>query len=541
MKVRLKHERLARALAESPVTLNRWAQRMGLRSGHLSQLANGRRPYPTARTRRKLLDALGLGFDDLFEVEAPTPASPAPVEPRRFSEDGAPQPRPRQHDLGRQAGMSGWWLDLRFAVRGLAKRPGYAAAAVLTLALGIGVNLTIFSVVNAILLKSLPHRDPDRLFVAFTTTAERDGQGNFSWPDYLDFRERLEGVMDLAVWDWEPFSLAGGDRPMRVEGGRVTSNFAQIVGVDMLRGRFFSEAERVSDESLLVIGERLWRSSFGADEAIVGREVILDGRAATIVGVAPSHLDVISDVQIFVPLRASAEPRNRRFHWLDGHARLAPGVTEAQARDRFRAVAAELAAEYPEHNEGRSADILSLRESRIGNGGRILLLLLGVAVAILLIVCANVANLLLARGAARRHEISVRAALGADRLRLARQLMTESGLLTVLGLGLGALAAVAGRKALLAFGPETTVPPWADLSLDFRVLAFAVGVAGGAMLLFGGAPAILQSRALAPTARSGRAATAGGWSVKRLLVVAQVAISFVLLVGSGLMLQSSSR
>ncbi len=535
MKIRLKHERLAQEMAKRPVTLNRWAQRLGLRSGHLSQLTNGKRPYPTARTRRKLLEGLGIDFEELFDLEVP-PQERDTASRARFSEAGATQPRRRHRRYGRETSMSGWLFDLRSAFRSLARRPGFALAAILTIAIGIGANVALFTGVNAALFKAYPYDEPDRLFQAFSTTQSRQ-QSNLSWPDSVDLRERLQGVLDLAVWDWEPFSLAGGDRPQRLGGAQVTSNYAEVIGVEMLKGRFFTDEEERSGASVLVIGEALWRGTFGSDPAIVGREVLLNGRSAIVVGVAPRSLNAIDDASLFVPLAPVADSIPRFAHWLGGFARLAPGVPYERARERLEAVAAQLAAEYPDSNEGTGAGLLSLREARVGPVRTMFLTLLGVVIIVLLIVSANVANLLLSRGTSRQEELSLRAALGAGRGRLARLLLLESAWIALAGLSLGVLLGFLGARGLIGMLPTEHVPAWLDPSPDATVALYAIVATLVTMGLATLIPAARLSRTSSAITHGGRSRMVGG-RMRSGLVVAEVALSCILLLGAGLMIRS---
>ena len=545
MRVRLKHERLAQELAQSPLTLNRWARRMHLSSGHLSQLANGQRLYPTAATREKLLAGLGLEFDDLFELEPPKAgdartrpseqAQPAPAS--RFSEAGASQPQLRSRARFKEHSMSGWRFDLRCAARSLLKRPGYAAFAIATLALGIGANVALFTAVNAVLFKAYPYEQPDRLYAAYSTTVDSGSRGSLSLPNAVEIRERLVGLMDLTAFDWEPFSLAGGDRPLRVGGGQVMSNYARVIGVAMLQGRFFTEEEAQTRAPVLVLGEALWRNSFGSDPAIIGRVVDLDGVPSTVVGVAPAELDAIEDTQLFVPLPLSMDsPRGSR--WLGAFARLEKGASLPAVRDRFEQIALDLERSYPTANKDRRYFLVGLREDRVGPVRTMFLTLQAVVGVVLLIVCANVANLLLSRGASRRDELRLRSALGASRVALGRLVVFESLWIGLGGFLFGGLLGLWGSRALLDLFPDAAIPEWLSPSPDGRVLAFTVLTALLAILISAAGPALRYAGKLhhAPSLSTTRGAV-GGRSRKG-LVVAQVALSCVLLFGAGLLVRS---
>ena len=542
MKIRLKHMRLAEEMAKSPVTLNRWAQRMGLRSGHLSQLANGQRLYPTAKTRQKILDATGLEFEELFEIEAAKPRTRPSDPPARapkvarsfFSDVGSPAPRYRGKARRRDTLMSGWWFDCRSAARSLARRPGYALAAIATLALGIGANIALFTAVNAVLFKAYAYQSPERLMVLSSTDTETGFRSNLSLPNALDLRNELAGKIDVAAWDWEPFSLSGGDRPQRVGGAYVTADFDRVIGVPMVQGRFFNAEEAESEERVVVLTEELWLSSFGKDPAIVGRTVLLDGEPATVVGVAPSTLDVIDRAQLFVPL-ASWLVADRNSRWLGGYARLDEEVSLDQANDLLLRAAAQLEEQYPVANENRRYTLTDLREVRVGPTRTMFLTLQGVVAVVLLIVCANVANLLLSRGAARGDEMRVRSALGASKGLLARLVVFESAWLCLIGLAAGGILGIFGSRLLFRLVPDDNIPAWLQIDPDLRVATFAIGATLLTMVVSSFLPALRQAEA-------GGALSGGQRVVKgrasRLLVIAEVALSCVLLFGAGLLVRS---
>ncbi|HUP21523.1 MAG TPA: ABC transporter permease [Thermoanaerobaculia bacterium] len=431
--------------------------------------------------------------------------------------------------------------ELRLALRLLARQPGFALAAVATLAIGIGANFALFSLVNAALLRPYPYDDPERIVdVRGRKPAEGGGMyfSNWSWLNYLDLAERARGVIDLAAWDWEPFSLAGGDRPIRTGGGQVTANFFDVMGVRPLLGRTFTEEERAGDERLLVLGEAIWRNHFGSDPAIVGRAVTLDGAPATVLGVMPAHLDHPDMSAIWVPLRAGTDPQSRGSNWTRIYGRPAPGVEVASADERLRVIAQQLAADHPEFNEGLTSFVRSLREDEIGEGRPLFWVLLAVVVVVLLIVCANVANLLLSRSTERREEMALRAALGADRRRLLTQLLVEGAVLAALGVGAGVplgFLALRGARRLI----PVELPAWFDLSPDARVAGYTAGVAVAALVLSSLVPALRTSRPLsAAGSRRGAAGTVRAGRLRSSLVVAQVALSVLLLVGAVLMVKS---
>ncbi|HVS13213.1 MAG TPA: ADOP family duplicated permease [Thermoanaerobaculia bacterium] len=556
--MRLRHQRLAEELARRPLTLNRWAQRLGLASGHLSELVNGKRRYPTGRTRDKLLRGLELEFDELFEIVERGDVGDAgggrqrPPEPGRTPaawDLGATAPVPRRRALPdrrftrpKESDMGLLLQDLRHALRLLVRRPVFTVAAVLTLGIGVGANLGLFSLLNAVLLRPYPYHEPERL-VDVRPTFTREGGGtsvsNFSWLDYLDTAERAAGVIDLAAWDWEPFSLAGGDRPVRVAGGQVTANFLDVLGATPLLGRFFTESERAGDQQLVVLGESIWRNHFGADPGIVGRVVEMNGAPATVVGVLPATVSHPDAATLWVPLRASSAPESRGAHWLRAVGRPAPGVDREAAIGRLSAIAEQLAQEHPDHDEGMGMRVIPLRESEVGEAESLFWVLQGVALVVLLIVCANVASLLLSRSTERRGELAVRAALGAGRRRLTVQLLIETAVLALLGVALGVplgLAALRGARALI----PVELPAWFDPSPDARVALYTVAVAVAMVLLCGLAPALRGSRMLSASLRRDAASGVGAGRLRAALVVAQVALCAVLLVGAALMVRSFS-
>lgn len=548
MKVRLKHQRLARELARSPLTLNRWAQKMGLSSGHLSDLANGKRVYVRPKTRKKLMSGLGLSFDELFEIELPNIENPRPTAARRRPAARPTPPARHPVDIensGKGDGfMSDFLQDLRIAFRQMRRHPGFAAAAILSLAVGIGANTALFSMVNTVLWKPFPYPEPDRIVRVFSTT-ERFGLSNLSFPDYADLREQSTALQELAAVDWEPYGLSGGAEALRVGGGRVTAGFFSVMGVQPLLGRTFNEDEdRPDGEPVVVLGERIWKSYFGGDPDIVGRSVPINNQPRTVIGVMPSQLDQPDNARLWVPLARDRETSSRGSHWLQSVGRLKPGATVGQARVELSTLARRLEEEYPATNEGRGASVQTLREALIGDLRPVFLILLGVVALVLLIVCSNVANLLLARGVSRGREMAIRCALGAGGARVVRQLLTESAALAAIGGILGLLLGYWGAHGLKALVP-VELPAWVTFELDSQVLIFVLAVSLAAALLSGIFPAFQSLRFdVHNTLREG-----GGHSNSRLgrhrlraaLVTAEVALSAVLLIGAGLMIRNLTQ
>lgn len=433
--------------------------------------------------------------------------------------------------------------DLRFALRQLRRSPGFTAVAVVTLALGIGANTTVFSMVNAVLVRPLPFEEPERLVSVEGTHPSRPGEGmNLSYPDYLDIREEAETLSDVAVWDWRPFNLRGGGGTLFAGGAQVTASYFRTLGVEPLRGRVFTvEEDRAGGPRVVLLSEELWRTQFGGDPDVVGTQVRLDGTPHTVVGVMPSGIGFPERVRLWVPLQMTVERSPRGNRWLGGIARLASGATAESASAELDALAARLEEAYPDTNTDAGLRARPLREELLGEGlAPLFVLLLGSVGVLLLIVCANLANLLLARGAERERELAVRGALGASRGRLVRQLVTESTLLGGAGAALGWFLGQGGIDLVLRSVP-TEIPSWIRLEPDLRILVFVAGVSLLAVLFFGLVPAILTARRDLNAALREASSRGGGPGRGRLrsgLIVAEVALSLVLLVGAGLVLRS---
>jgi predicted permease len=436
--------------------------------------------------------------------------------------------------------------DLRYAARALRASPGFTLVAALTLALGVGANTAIFSVVHAVLLRPLPFAEPDRLVRAFTVN---DGiPGSMSPPDFLDFRAQNHVFQGLAAYDALDFTLTALGEPARLPGVSVTSGFFETLGVRPLLGRTFRAEESRPDRSRVVLlSHALWRQRFGGDPGVLGRTVTLDGRSYTVVGVMPPGFDYPARRELWTPIPEDEDftsEENRRGEYLAVIGRLRPGATLDQAAADLAALAGRLAREHPETNTAIGASVASLEEHLVRDVRRPLLVLLGAVAFVLLVACANVANLLLVRASARESELAVRAALGAGRLRLLRQLLTESLLLGTIGGGVGLLLASWGAAALVRLAPPG-IPRVEGVGMDGPVVVFALGVALLTALLFGTVPALQSTRpALAATLKEGGRGALGarhGARTRGLLVVAETALAVVLLVGAGLLLKSFVR
>ena len=434
--------------------------------------------------------------------------------------------------------------DLRYGLRGLAKNPGFTLVAVLTLALGIGANSAIFSVVNAVLLRPLPYREPERI-----VTALRGGWFPIAPANFLDWRAQQSAFEQIgAAQAWGP-TLTGRERPEQVGALQVTSDLFSVLGVSPALGRTFLPGEdQPGAGKVVVLSHHLWQRRFGGDPALVGQTITLNGDGYTVVGVMPAGFQFapfwVTNAELFAPLNLGPRAGDRAGQSLRVFARLKEGVTREQAQAEMNAISRRLEQQYPETNKNSDIRIDPLHEKVAGKVRPALLVLLGAVSFVLLIACANVANLLLARSAARRKEIAVRAALGAGRVRLIRQLLTESMLLGLAGGGLGLLLAGWGINLLVALSPAN-LPRVETISLDLRVAGFTLAVALATGLIFGLAPALQASKLDLNEAlkEGGRGSTEGlrRNRVRGALVVAEVALALVLLIGAGLMIRSFRR
>ena len=434
--------------------------------------------------------------------------------------------------------------DLRYAVRSYAKAPAFTLIILTTLALGIGASTAIFSMVNGILLQPLPLPDPDRLVYA----NEVNGKGvviSLAWPNYVDWRARAQSFQSLANSRDEPYTLTGVDRAQRLRGRRVTGNFFQTLGVSPVLGRGFTEEDdRPNTPPAVVISEPFWRTQLGADPAIIGRTLQLNDAAHTVVGVLPRDFQFVRPYDVFVSMGPMAGERNLldRGNHTGFYAlgRLKPGVSVEAAGAELRSIAASLEREYPNTNTGVSVRAERLADRLVTDIRLTLLVLFGAVGFLLLIACVNVANLLVARGAARQHELAVRAALGGSRRRLVSQMLVESTLVSIAGGALGVGAGAWLLRALVAVAPEGT-PRIADVRLDAAALAFAFAAAAICGLVFGALPAFQASgEAGQQVLVRGRAAGFASRShrLRRGLMVVETALALVLLTGAGLMMRT---
>ena len=441
--------------------------------------------------------------------------------------------------------------DIRYGVRMLVKSPGFALVAILTLALGIGANTAMFSVVNGVLLNPLPFPHFEQIVSLFTEMPNFKN-GSISYPNFEDWRRMNRSFRSMAVYRSTGLNFVGNGEPERLRAEMVSAGFFEILGVNPVMGRTFSSSEdQLGGNPTVMITEALWKRKFGSDPKIIGRRMVLDGIGRTVIGVVPSdfHLHIQNFQrggpanELYVPVGEWNEPafhNNRAAGWgLDGIARLKPGVTFDQARADMDRVSRELAATYPDVNGNKKAYLLPLKEEIVGDMRPVLLVILGAVGFVLLISCVNVANLLLARSTTRHREFAIRIALGAGQLRIVRQLLTESILLALAGGGLGLLLARFGTTAAIASMP-VTMPRAEDIGLDFRVLMFTLVVSLVAGIAFGLAPALKTSRSnVGATLKEGGRSLAGIRSrAQNVFVVVEMALALVLLVGAGLMVRT---
>ncbi|HYC31279.1 MAG TPA: ABC transporter permease, partial [Gemmatimonadales bacterium] len=430
--------------------------------------------------------------------------------------------------------------DLRYAARSLRRSPGYALAAIATLALGIGANTAIFSVVEGVLLRPPPVAEPDAVVTVWGFHPSI-GRESASLPDFLDWRRQARSFSGLAAWANTQFNLSGSGEPQVVRGALVTANYFRVLGTPVAVGRGFVDAEeRQSESRVAVLSHGFWQREFGGRRDIVGRRITLGGLPYTVVGAGARGLALPEEVDVWAPLPTDTT-LGRRNDFLQVIGRLAPGATIERAHQELATIMRRLEREYPASNAGWTVDLVGLRERMVGEIRPALLVFMGAVGLVLLIACANVANLMLARFAAREREVTIRTALGASRRHLLRQLLAESVLLAVLGGAVGLLIALWGVQALGALEPGT-IPRADEVAVNGRALAFALAISlatglgfglvpAGRLLWRGPAGALAEgSRTLATSRSSARTRSA--------LVLAEVALACMLLVGAALLVRS---
>ncbi|MGC1105434.1 MAG: ABC transporter permease, partial [Candidatus Acidiferrales bacterium] len=448
--------------------------------------------------------------------------------------------------------MNTLWQDIRFAIRTLAKAPAFTAIAVLTLALGIGANTAIFSVVNTSLLRPLPFHDSAQLVDLWGHSSMFDFPNlGMSLPDIEDIRAQNTVFSGVAPYSYSSMTLTGSGAPQQLDAGKVSAEFFPLLGMKPLYGRIFTAAEMQPGQNReVILSYQFWQTQFGADVRAVGKSIMLDGNPYTIVGVMPrqQHLDFATGEKLWTPFAPTKdELAARGAHGTTAVARLLPGRTLKQAQAELGAIAARLAKTYPDTDKAWDFRARALQSDMAGDARLPLLILLGAVGFVLLIACANVGNLFLSRGWTRRRELAIRSALGATRGRLIRQLLVESLLIALVGGACGLLFATWGIQGLRSLLPPDT-PRVKDLSIDQAVLWFTLGASVFAGILFGLAPAVLASRQElnAVIKEGGAGAQAGASSarhnfLRQLLVVGEVALALLLVIGATLALRSFAR
>ncbi|HEY0321337.1 MAG TPA: ABC transporter permease [Pyrinomonadaceae bacterium] len=443
--------------------------------------------------------------------------------------------------------MTTLWQDVRFGLRMMWKSPGFTIVALLALALGIGANTAIFSVVNTVLLRPLPYEQPERLVAVWEKDTKEGKDENVVAPaNFSDWREQNQVFEAIAAYSPMSATLTGQNEPEHVEGAQISPGLFSVLRVRPMQGRaFLPDDEQFSGGPVMIVSHRLWQRRFGADPNLIGKTVSLEGESFTVVGIMPPDFKFFDDADIYLPLFLDSKIKAMRArHFLRVVARLKQGVTLDEARSNMEQIARQLQAQYPKTNDGLGVTIKGLHEDSVANLRPALLLLLGAVCFVLLIASANVINLQLARAAIRQREISIRIALGASRLRIFRQLLTESLMLSLFGGALGTLLALWGVDLLIALVGEK-FPQVAETGIDRRVLFFTLGVSCLTGVIFGLAPALVTSKPdLNETLKdTGRSATESFRRnrLRSLLVISEVAFAVVLLVGAGLMIRTLAR
>ncbi|MGB6884986.1 MAG: ABC transporter permease, partial [Candidatus Acidiferrum sp.] len=438
--------------------------------------------------------------------------------------------------------MMSFWQDVRYGLRVLLKSPGFTAIAVLTLALGIGANTALFSVVNGVLLNPLPFPNPDQLVAVYSKTAEFE-QSSISYPNFLDWVRDNHSFSKLGAFRSEEYNMTGQGEPERLHGHMISADFFPALGINPVLGRYFlPEEDKPGAAPVALIGDGLWKRKFGLSPDVLGKRISLNGKGYTVIGVARGQISDLSPSDVYVPIGQWTEPTflNRGISMgTNAIGRLKPGVTFEQAVADMSSVGVNLAAAYPETNKDTGVTLVPLKTDVVGSVRGILLVLLGAVSFVLLIACANVANLLLARATRRSREFAIRSALGASPGRVIRQLLTESVMLAIAGGAIGLLLAKWGTRALLAALPET-LPRVEDIGIDGHVLLFTVGISVLTGIVFGLVPALktLRPDMHETLKEGGRGSSGARHRTQSVFVAVEMAMAVVLLIGAGLMIRS---
>jgi predicted permease len=450
----------------------------------------------------------------------------------------------RTHEMNIIASIETIGQDLRYALRSLSKSPGFTALAVLAMALGIGANTAVFTVVSGVLLRPLPFVQPERLFLISyqPRLGPFAGMARLEDHHYLEFQRLTHAFERVTTFGEDQVTLTGAGEAVRLPAALVTSSFFPVLRVSPAMGRTFTtQEEQPGSPGVAVLSEKLWRSRFAADPNILGKAVTLNGIKRSVIGVMPAGFAFPGNAALWLPLAVGADPENSYLRPAFG--RLQPSVTQRQAQAELEALVPQLPVAPGDRGNGWAAEVLPLKDLLVGGIRKSLLIFMGAVALVLLVACANVANLLLMKGSLRRQEMAVRTALGAPRSRLIRQLLTESGMLSLGGAIAGLLSAIFGVRALLALAPAGKIPRVAEIHLDAGVIGFALGLGAVTGILFGLLPAVQATGRELRTflSQAGRAVTGRTEGLRSVMVVSEIALTLVLLTGAGLLLKSFLR
>jgi len=455
---------------------------------------------------------------------------------RRFG--NAALAKERAHETDIALSIETFGRDLRYALRSLRKSPGFTVVAILTLALGFGANTAVFTIVSGVLLRPLPFSDPGRLFLISYQSTDRTEPGLYD-TNYLEYQRQNQTFDKIATFNEDSATLTGAGAAARVPTVLATSSFFSVLQVSPVFGRtFLPEEEQPGKSHVAVLSDKIWRSRFGANPNVLGQTITLDGEPYSVIGVMPGSFSYPHDAAVWLPLDVGGDPHNTYIRPVIG--RLRPSASQPRTQAELEALAKHWPLVPGTSRENMVAEVLPMKDLLVGNIRKALLIFMGAVAFVLLIACANVANLLLMRGTSRQRELAIRNALGATRWRVVRQLLTESALLSLGGAVGGILIAVLGVPALLLLAPAARVPRLEGIHIDGSVLAFSLGLGAFVGVLFGLVPALRATRLKVSDSLGlgGRTSTGGRQRLRSLLVISEIAMALVLLTGAGLMIKT---